>query len=81
MATLSGPSAPVKRFDSSADRDLLLSGLRLASTRLRLKTNFIDEIHVTLRHKQISCAEAIQRLKDEGIFNEVPFAEAAGGGQ
>jgi hypothetical protein len=62
--------------DSSADRDLLLGGLRLAATRSRLKTTLFETLHIALRQKRTDCAGIIKRLKDENVFNEVPFLDA-----
>jgi len=59
--------------DSSADRDLLLSGLRLAATRSRLKVNLFETLHTALRQKHTDCAGVIKRLKDEGVLVDVPF--------
>ena len=62
--------------DTPGERDLLLNGLRLAATRSRLKATSFETIHNALRQKHIDCAGAIRSLKDEGLINEVPFAEA-----
>jgi hypothetical protein len=62
--------------DSSADRDVLLGGLRLAATRSRLKTTLFEALHTALRQKRADCAGIIERLKDENVFNEVPFLDA-----
>jgi hypothetical protein len=60
--------------DSSADRDLLLSGLRLAATRSRLKVNLFETLHTALRQKHTDCAGILRRLRKEGVLDEVPFA-------
>ena len=46
MSYLSAPAGSVKSTDTSADCDLLLSGLRLAATRSRLKTNQFETLHI-----------------------------------
>ena len=77
MNSLPASFGPVKSNDSSAERDLLLSGLRLAATRSRLKTNVFETLHIALRQKRIDCAGAVKQLKDEGLLGEVPFGSGA----
>ncbi len=74
MNAVTVPSAPVKsKLDTSGERDLLLSGLRVAATRSRLQTNIFDVIGVALRQKQIDCAGAVSWLAEEGLLDQVPF--------
>jgi hypothetical protein len=73
MTSLPASFGPIKSNDTSAERDLLLSGLRLAATRSRLKTNLFETLHIALRQKRTDCVGVIQRLKTEGLLAEVPF--------
>jgi hypothetical protein len=72
---VSTPTSAVKpvREDTSGERDLILSSLRVAATRSRLITNIFDSIGVALRQKQIDCAGAMAWLKDEGLLDHLPF--------
>ena len=77
MNSLPIPSAPVKSSpDTSGERDLLLSGLRVAATRSRLQTNLFDTIGIALRQKQIDCAGVLKWLSDERLLDHVPFGPA-----
>jgi hypothetical protein len=50
----------------------------LAATRSRLKVTLFETLHTALRQKHTDCAGILKRLKDEGVYNEVPFLEATG---
>jgi hypothetical protein len=82
MTELSTPSSAVKpnKADSSGERDLLLTSLRVAASRSRLITNLFDTVGVALRQKQIDCAGALAWLKDEGLLDHLPFGPGAAGG-
>jgi hypothetical protein len=75
MINIAKPSPQGKplREDSSGERDLILSSLRVAATRSRLITNLFDSVGVALRQKQIDCAGALAWLKDEGLLDHLPF--------
>lgn len=60
-------------MDTSGERDLVISALRVAATRSRLQTNILDTIGVALRQKQIDCAGAIAWLKEEGLLDHLPL--------
>lgn len=62
-------------MDTSGERDLVLSALRVAATRSRLQTNIFDTIGVALRQKQVNCAGALAWLKDEGLLDHLPFGQ------
>jgi hypothetical protein len=73
---VSTPSTAVKRElreDTSGERDLILSSLRVAATRSRLQTNILDSVGVALRQKQIDCTGALAWLKEEGLLDCLPF--------
>ena len=73
---VSTPSTAVNRElreDTSGERDLILSSLRVAATRSRLQTNLFNSVGVALRQKQIDCAGALAWLKDEGLLDCLPF--------
>jgi hypothetical protein len=72
MTSLPEPLPQVKE-DTSGERDLVLSALRVAASRSRLETNLFDSIGTALRHKQIDCAGALAWLKDEGLLHHLPF--------
>jgi hypothetical protein len=75
MNHLSPPALAVKsslREDLPSERDWLLSSLRTAATRSRLKTSLLETIHVALRQKRIDCAGAVKWLEDEGLLGDVP---------
>ena len=59
--------------DSSGERDLLLTALRVAGTRTRLQTNVFECVAIALRQKKVDCARAISWLKDEGLLDHLPF--------
>jgi hypothetical protein len=67
------PSPQKSREDTSGERDLVLSALRVAATRSRLITNSLETVGIALRQKQIDCAGALAWLKDEGLLDLLPF--------
>lgn len=73
-----------KPIDEAGERELLIHSLRTAVARSRLVTNTLETIGVSLRHKQVSTAEAMNWIHDEGLLNEVqiplPRAPRAGTG-
>jgi hypothetical protein len=72
MKSLPKPSPAVNtHVDTSGERDLMLTALRLAATRTRLQTNVLDSVGVALRQKQIDCAAALAWLKDEGLLDHI----------
>jgi hypothetical protein len=60
-----------KPIDETGERELLIHSLRTAVARSRLVTNTLETIGVSLRHKQVSTAEAMNWIHDEGLLNEV----------
>jgi hypothetical protein len=74
MSEVSQPLPQDKsHVDSSGERDLVLSSLRVAATRSRLITNIFDSVGVALRQKQIDCAGAMAWLREEGLIELLPF--------
>jgi hypothetical protein len=68
MTNLARALAPGKSdVDSSGERDLLLSALRAATARARLAATEFDTIGISLRQKLISCEQAIEWARDEGL--------------
>ena len=59
--------------DTPGERDLMLTALRVATTRTRLQTNVFDCVGVALRQKQVDCAGAMAWLKEEGLLDHLPF--------
>jgi hypothetical protein len=76
MNPLPKPSPAVKHEDTSGERDLVLSALKVAATRSRLQTNLFDTIGVALRQKQ--SAGALTWLRDEGLLDHLPFGQEIG---
>jgi len=78
MNAVTKPSPQVKlEADTSGERDLMLSAIRVAATRSRLLTNIFDSVGVALRQKAINCAGALAWLKDEGLLDHLPSFNAA----
>jgi hypothetical protein len=69
MTDIAKALAPGKsKMDTSGERDLLLSALRAAAARARLATNEFDTIGISLRQKLISCEQALEWARDEGLI-------------
>ena len=62
--------------DTPGELDLLLTALRAASARSRLITNELDSIGVSLRHRAVTCTQALEWLKDEGLLHWVHLGPA-----
>jgi hypothetical protein len=60
-------------MDTSGERDLVLSALRVAATRSRLVTNSLEAVGIALRQKQIDCAGALAWLRDENLLDLLTF--------
>jgi hypothetical protein len=77
MTNIAKPSPQGKPLneDTSGERDLILSSLRVAATRSRLITNLFDSVGVALRQKQVDCAGALAWLRDEGLLDHLPFGQ------
>ena len=72
MTNVAKPSPQGKsNMDSSGERDLLLSALRAATARARLAANEFDTIGISLRQKQITCEQALEWARDEGLIGWV----------
>ena len=71
--TQPSPQGKPLHEDTSGERDLILSSLRVAATRSRLMTNLFDSVGIALRQRQIDCAGALAWLKDEGLLHHLPF--------
>ena len=54
--------------DTPGERDLLLTALRAASAQARLISNQIDTIGIALRHRNVTCAQALEWARDEGLL-------------
>jgi hypothetical protein len=74
---LPSPQGKSAHADSSGERDLILSSLRVAATRSRLITNLFESVGIALRQRQIDCAGALAWLKDEGLLEHLPFGTQA----
>jgi hypothetical protein len=70
MTNMHNASSAVKSSceDTPGERDLLLTALRAASARSRLITNELDSIGVSLRHRAVTCAQALKWLRDEDLL-------------
>jgi hypothetical protein len=69
MTNVAKALAPGKsNVDTSGERDLLLSALRAATARARLAATEFDTIGISLRQKQITCEQALEWARDEGLI-------------
>jgi hypothetical protein len=69
MTNVAKALAPGKsNVDTSGERDLLLSALRAATARARLAATEFDTIGISLRQKQITCEQALESARDEGLI-------------
>ena len=66
MSYLASPSQAGKS-DTPAERDILLSSLRVAAARAKLEQNILEDLNIGLRQKALTCAEVRARLNKEGI--------------
>jgi len=72
MSLLQQSSAPGKsKMDSAGEREFLIHALCLAVARSRLAVNALETIGVSLRHRQVTCDQAIEWLRDEGLIDHV----------
>lgn len=71
MTSVATANAPGKshHVDSSGERDLLLAALRSATARARLAGNEFDTIGISLRQKLITCEQALEWCRDEGLIH------------
>ena len=60
-------------MEPPGQREFLITSLRAASSRARLLTNTFDTIGSSLRHRMISCDEAVAWLNDEGLLAEIEY--------
>ena len=82
MSLASASPADKPQMEPPGQREFLITSLRAASARARLLTNTFDTIGSSLRHRMISCDEAVAWLNDEGLLAEIeyrPGMSAAGG--
>ena len=78
MTNIAKPSPQGKsNMDSSGERDLLLSALRAATARARLAANEFDTIGISLRQKLVTCEQALQWARDEGLIGWVRIGPEA----
>jgi hypothetical protein len=76
MTSTTSPAPQGKSdVDTSGERELVSSAIRVAATRSRLQTNILDSVGVALRHKSIDCAGALAWLKEEGLLDHLPFGQ------
>ena len=69
-------------LEPPGQREFLITALRAASARARLLTNTFDTIGTSLRHRMITCDEAVAWLSEENLLSEVeyrPGMSSAGG--
>jgi len=51
----------------------MITALRAASARSRLITNLFDTIGTSLRHKVVTCDEAVAWLNEEGLLEQIEY--------
>ena len=74
MSSIHQSSPPGKPdVDPAGQREFLITALRAASARSRLTTNLFDAIGVSLRHRMVTCDEAVAWLKEEGLLEDIEF--------
>jgi hypothetical protein len=64
---------PQNNLEPPGQREFLITSLRAASARARLLTNTFDTIGTSLRHRMISCDEAVAWLNEEGLLAEIEY--------
>ena len=70
MTDIAKALAPGKsNVDTSGERDLLLSALRAATARGRLAANEFDTVGISLRQRLITCEQALEWCRDEGLIS------------
>ena len=70
MTHIAKPSPQGKsNVDSSGERDLMISALRAATARARLAANEFDTIGISLRQKLITCEQALEWAREEGLIS------------
>jgi hypothetical protein len=67
MTTIASPSAA----DKPAQRELLLSDLRLAAARAKLETQLFESIAISVRQRHLTCAGARDQLRKEGLLDRL----------
>jgi hypothetical protein len=79
MTSVAKALAPGKsNVDSSGERDLMLSALRVAAARSKLEVNLFESVAISLRQKAIDCAGALEWLKRENVLSRVQLGPKAG---
>jgi hypothetical protein len=72
MSYIQPPSAAGKsNSDTPAERDLLLSALRVAAARAKLEVNLLESVSTSLRQKAVTCAQAREWLKRENVLHRL----------
>jgi hypothetical protein len=72
MSSIHGSSAPGKsQLAPAGEREILIHSLRAAVTRSRLVTNTLELVGVAVRHKQISCDQALEWLRAENLLDHI----------
>ena len=63
--------------ETTGEYDLLLAALRVASARSKLIAVELDSIRVSLRHKAVNCAQALNWAAEEGLLEWIPLGREA----
>jgi hypothetical protein len=66
----SSPAVKAK-MDRHGERELLTNSLRAAIARSRLISNTLETISVALRHRQVSCDQALAWLRSENLLDHI----------
>ena len=78
MTYIAQAFAPDKsKQDLSGERDLLLSDLRAAAARARLAATEFDTIGISLRQKLVTCDQALEWARDEGLIGWIRLGPEA----
>jgi hypothetical protein len=57
--------------DTARERDFLLNALRVASARALLANNLFNSVGTSLRHRQITCEQALEWISEEGLLHHI----------
>jgi hypothetical protein len=72
MKDIAAPSPMANsNMDNPSDREIMLSTLRVAAARAKYEANLFESVGILVRQKALTCAEAVERLKREGVARRI----------
>jgi hypothetical protein len=69
-------SPAVSHEDTPGERDLLMNALKAASARSRLISTELETVCLSLRHRKVTCEQALTWLKEENLLGWVHLGPA-----